>query len=589
MRLQLLQLSSLFPGQCAGKGGSEVESTYPLPQGLQKSNIWQQHSKRPICPARQNLVYKSGSKCPFSKLENTVAARNKIPFSTQVLNSRSYFSECKCSLASSAGVKLGVSIHVSRSQHLKQKQVLIYSYLSNKCSNLQIHDPETSAHFALELPRHLSSKSAREPRTFRVHAQNDESGRNWWQRLLFTPLDPEKYAFLTYDSEDESEDDSEDESEDESEDDSEGRGKEPKNPGDNDTGGDWGGDEIDRMLADDASFAAWQQRIKARNELRESQKLGRDPGNENWEDWLDDSWGDYNSYVGGKDSGWYFNESDWEKGGLPRSPPTLPERGMSRNMKEMFFRIFENEDEVLADLAFEDRVFRFTSQTTVKFVAILVAVPWLVSYVSHDFLIVPFLNRWVEKVPLAAELFDVRRSQKLKMVETLKMERQRVRFEAAVGKAPPLSDEELLEHIREEALELREELRLENRKSFGNIWSDMLAGVAFLLLLVFNPDRVAVMRLTGKRLFTNVSDTGKAFIIILFSDIFLGYHSESGWETVVEMFLEHYGFEAEQASIYLFVAIVPVTIDACFKLWVFRFLTRLSPSAAATFKEMQRH
>jgi hypothetical protein len=30
------------------------------------------------------------------------------------------------------------------------------------------------------------------------------------------------------------------------------------------------------------------------------------------------------------------------------------------------------------------------------------------------------------------------------------------------------------------------------------------------------------MRMTGDRLVTNVSDTGKAFIIILLSDIFLG-------------------------------------------------------------------
>ena len=31
------------------------------------------------------------------------------------------------------------------------------------------------------------------------------------------------------------------------------------------------------------------------------------------------------------------------------------------------------------------------------------------------------------------------------------------------------------------------------------------------------------MKLTGNRLFTNISDTGKAFLIILLSDIFLGY------------------------------------------------------------------
>lgn len=588
MRPQLLQLGSLLPGQCSSKKGVEVENVSLLPKCLQNSIFWQGQTIRPIPAARQSLVCESRSKSPVSKLERRAAARNTPQFSTQVLTCRLSLSKYNSSsqksvlyFASSFGVNLGVTICACRCQILKGPSALLYSYLGNKCTHSQTSASLTSLHFTLDLSSYLLPKFVRESRTCRVHAQKDELGRNWWQRLLFTPLDPAKYAFLDYDSEDESEDDGDH--------DADGTGKKPKKPDKKDEFEDVGGDEIDRMLADDTRFEAWQQRIKARKELRESQKVGRDPGNKDWEDWLDESWGDYSSYVGGKDSGWYSNEGDWEKGGLPRSPPSLPERGMSRNMKEMFFRIFEDEDEVLEDLMFEDRVFRFTSQTTVKFVSVLVAVPLLVSYISHDFLILPFLNRWVDTAPLPAQILDVRRSQKLKMVETLKMERQRTRFEAAIGKAPPLSDEELLQHIREEALELREEVRLENRKSFGNIWSDLLAGTTFFLLLVFNPDRVAVMQLTGNRLFANVSDTGKAFIIILLSDIFLGYHSESGWETLVELFLEHYGFEASQASVYLFVAIVPVTIDACFKLWVFRFLTRLSPSAAATFKEMQRH
>lgn len=63
----------------------------------------------------------------------------------------------------------------------------------------------------------------------------------------------------------------------------------------------------------------------------------------------------------------------------------------------------------------------------------------------------PLVCRYVEKVPLAAKVLDVRESQKLKMIESLKLERQRLRFEAEIGKAPPLSDDELSEHIREEA------------------------------------------------------------------------------------------------------------------------------------------
>lgn len=39
-------------------------------------------------------------------------------------------------------------------------------------------------------------------------------------------------------------------------------------------------------------------------------------------------------------------------------------------------------------------------------------------------------------------------------------------------------------------LELREELREENRSAFGNLWSDAVAGFSVLLLLVFNPQQV---------------------------------------------------------------------------------------------------
>jgi altered-inheritance-of-mitochondria protein 5 len=60
-------------------------------------------------------------------------------------------------------------------------------------------------------------------------------------------------------------------------------------------------------------------------------------------------------------------------------------------------------------------------------------------------------NRYVETVPLAGQVLEVRESQKLKIIEKLKLERQRVRFEAEIGKTPPLSDDELAEHIQHEA------------------------------------------------------------------------------------------------------------------------------------------
>ncbi|CAM6040195.1 unnamed protein product [Sphagnum compactum] len=423
---------------------------------------------------------------------------------------------------------------------------------------------------------------------FLVNAFESKPKRGWFKELLFQPIEDRI-----------DEEDSRVEEETEQDSNTNGAFKSFDKPEDDKFESEDVGDidDVNKriiMPADDGKkFTARKRNRDAstKKDVRKFEETGEtSDSSRGWQDWLDDTWGDdYTGSVGAKDGGWFQPQPDWERGGLPRDPPTKPERGMRRNMKEILFRFFEREEEVEEDLLFEQRVFRYTSQSTAKFVACLILVPWLVDFVVHDFVMVPFLARYVEVVPLAAKVLDVRESQKLQMIEHLKLERQRVRFQAEIGQAPPLSDQELAEHIRHEALHLREELRLENRQAFANIWSDLVAGFTVLLLLVLNSKQVAIMRMTGDRLVTNVSDTGKAFIIILLSDIFLGYHSELGWETVIEMVLDHYGLQADQASIYIFVAIVPVTIDACFKLWVFRYLSRLSASAAATFREMQRH
>ncbi|GFZ09174.1 CemA-like proton extrusion protein-like protein [Actinidia rufa] len=146
-------------------------------------------------------------------------------------------------------------------------------------------------------------------------------------------------------------------------------------------------------------------------------------------------------------------------------------------------------------------------------------------------------------------------------------------LEVEIGKSPPLSDEELWLELQHKALELRDEWRLENRRAFANILSDM----------------VALLKFTGYKILNNISDSGKAFLIILFADIFLGYHSEAGWQTLLEVLIEHYGLEVDQGAITIFIGLVPVFMDLCVKLWLFKILPRLSPRVANILREMKRH
>ncbi|KAG2244981.1 hypothetical protein Bca52824_093167 [Brassica carinata] len=340
--------------------------------------------------------------------------------------------------------------------------------------------------------------------------------------------------------------------------------------------------EKDDEMSDEEKFETWKRRAEAIVELRESQEemIGdNDDGDvvsKKWEDWIVDS---DDSLV----ESWSRGDDEGSDGRSDLDELTVPERGLVKMVRDM---VLGAEEE---DILYEDRVFRYASSKSAKFLAVLILIPWALDFLAHDYVLMPFLDRYVKTVPLAAQTLDVRRSQKLEMVKELNREKARYRLEVEIGKTPPLSDDDLWWELRGKALELREEWRLENRKAFANIWSDMVFGISLFVLLYANQGRVALLKFTGYKIINNISDTGKAFLIILITDIFLGYHSESGWETLLEIIMEHYGLEVEQSTITIFICLVPVVIDACVKLWLFKFLPRLSPRVSNIFQEMKRH
>lgn len=340
----------------------------------------------------------------------------------------------------------------------------------------------------------------------------------------------------------------------------------------------------DENLSEEEKFEAWKKRAEAITELREAQEGLRNEESRNWEDWLvfeegsngvRDEWDD-------DGSGEVRELKEDDVVGDPNE--LIPERGLVKTVRDL---VLGNDEE--DDLLYEDRVFRFASRNSAKFLAILILIPWALDFLVHDYVLMPFLDRYVKTVPLAAQVLDVRRNQKLEMVKELNTEKARLRFEIEIGKSPPLSDEEMWWELRRKALELRDEWRLNNRKAFANILSDLVFGASLFMLLYFNQAKVALLKFTGYKILNNISDTGKAFLIILITDIFLGYHSESGWQTVCEVIVEHYGLEVDQAAITIFICLVPVVMDACVKLWMFKFLPRLSPKVSNIFKEMTRH
>ncbi|QZZ23707.1 hypothetical protein J5X98_21875 [Leptothermofonsia sichuanensis E412] len=85
---------------------------------------------------------------------------------------------------------------------------------------------------------------------------------------------------------------------------------------------------------------------------------------------------------------------------------------------------------------------------------------------------------------------------------------------------------------------------------------------------------------------TAVSDPAKVFLLILVTDMFVGFHSVEGWDVILASVFHHFGLPENDTFIKSFIATVPVFMDSCIKFWIFNYLTRFSPSASAVYERM---
>ncbi|PRW20451.1 Chloroplast envelope membrane [Chlorella sorokiniana] len=240
----------------------------------------------------------------------------------------------------------------------------------------------------------------------------------------------------------------------------------------------------------------------------------------------------------------------------------------------------------------EERVFveaitnQYESREAIKYFGALIGIPLAIGFALSRFVASPLWEFAEGLDPLAFAPNDF---QKIEGAHELHLEELRLRMEASIGQAPPLTDEAMYEHLHHTAKHLDHEFREGNKRALLNVVSDVTSGIVFFAMLSQQvPERQILFRTVG-RIFTGLSDTSKAFLIILITDILLGYHSEEGWTATLHILSGHYGVEAEDELIHIFVATVPVLLDSLFKVWIFVGLNKADPAAAVTLRQMDRH
>ena len=226
---------------------------------------------------------------------------------------------------------------------------------------------------------------------------------------------------------------------------------------------------------------------------------------------------------------------------------------------------------------------RDSTLVSLRILLLLVLVPLLIQQVSGTYLIAPAIEKFS---PQLSFLNYPKPQLEENAVEKLRIYKEEVEFEALLKGEPPPSSDALTQMLSTRAAELKEDADKESVRAIRNVLSDLVGLVAFVSLCLISRNELRVLRGFLDEAIYGLSDSAKAFAIILFTDIFVGYHSPEGWTVLLDGIAHHFGLPAQQNFVMLFIATFPVILATIFKYWIFRYLNRVSPSSVATLKGM---
>ncbi len=221
----------------------------------------------------------------------------------------------------------------------------------------------------------------------------------------------------------------------------------------------------------------------------------------------------------------------------------------------------------------------------IRILALLLIVPFLVQVITKNLIYGPFVNYWavdtvqLEQIEISEEIGDKVLAEYRKFKDILDI-KQLLK--------PENDNSEREEELKDKIQELLLEGGYETRNGLVNILADLTAALVVVGLIYFRRRncRIAVNFLNYS--FSSLNVVKRVFIFILLTDMFVGFHSAEGWEVLLNKTFEHFGIVENPNFNRIFIATIPVIIDSTFKLLIFNYFTRTSPSSVAILEKMNQ-
>jgi hypothetical protein len=278
-----------------------------------------------------------------------------------------------------------------------------------------------------------------------------------------------------------------------------------------------------------------------------------------------------------------------------------------------FFRAFDRVKRNLSgsyvdyekDIVEELRQSRQRINKALRYIVILVFSVIAMQFLSKMLIFSPLINSFVDTNDISVKFSPAVEEQAFAemrlvkeriefdyMIKSISLERSHGQQESAKSEEKPSESHEkqsaeVVESlIKKESLKILQKYNAASLDGVKNLLSDLTSVFVFYLFLLSGRQELKTIREFLDEILYSLNDNAKAFLIIISTDTFVGFHSSEGWDALLTFIFGHFGLPENKIVAQAFISTVPVFLDGLFKFWIFQYLTQASPATATIYREM---
>lgn len=232
----------------------------------------------------------------------------------------------------------------------------------------------------------------------------------------------------------------------------------------------------------------------------------------------------------------------------------------------------------------EFRLAKYQALASLQYIGCLIIIPLVISIFSQKCFSEPWINSWWNRYQ--SQIF-MTSFQEEKALEKLQEIEELFWLDKIMANSSfETQSQNVNSEIHQQTIELVQNYNDDGIQILSHLLTDVIYFITLSVLFILGKERLIILNSWAQELFYSLSDTMKAFFILLLTDLCIGFHSPHGWEILISSCFEHFGFVHNKRVISCFVSTFPVILDTIFKYLIFRHLNRISPSIVATYHTM---